>query len=320
VLAPQGAVVKPRWTSASFLLYAGGIVVLVAAAQSLQQLAEDYGDAAFVGWAALDLVLLTALALAFRAAGRWIAAGVFAVSAVVAWGVFIGALEAWFGWLPRVFHTFRGFHVALLLLVLLVLLGALVALRVFRFPLIVVLVAGAAWYFAADLVSSGGNWSAVVTLLVGLVFYAVALAVDGGPSRPYAFWLHVAAGITAGGALLFFWHESDANWALVAVASLVYVAVAAATRRTSYAVLGAYGLYLAAIHFGGEWSGESTELLPYLPFYLLFPLTGGIYNEGSSGGHEWALPLTFAFLGFLLVAIGLLLERRGEAAVAAPAV
>ena len=58
MLAPQGAVVQPRWTSASFLLYAGGIVVLVAAAQSLQQLAEDYGDAAFVGWAALDLVRL----------------------------------------------------------------------------------------------------------------------------------------------------------------------------------------------------------------------------------------------------------------------
>ena len=310
MLASQAAVDKPRWTSASFLLYAGGIVVLVAAGQSLQQLAEDYGDAAFVGWAALDLVLLTALALAFRAAGRWIAAGVFAVSAVVAWGVFVGALEAWFGWLPGVFRPFRGFHVPLLLLALLVLVAALVALRVFRFPLLVVLAVVAAWYFLADLVSSCGNWSAVVTLLVGLVFYAVALAVDGGPARPYGFWLHVAAGITVGGALIFFWHESDANWALVAVASLVYFGVAVATRRTSYAVLGAYGLYLAAIHFGGEWSGESTELLPFLPFYLLFPLTGGLYYEESSGSHEWALPLTFAFLGFLLVAVGLLLERR----------
>jgi hypothetical protein len=314
VLAAQGAVVRPRWTSASFLLYAGGIIVLVAAAQSLQQLAEDYGDAAFVGWAALDLVLLTALALAFHAAGRWIAGGVFVVSAVLAWGVFVGALEAWFGWFPELFRPFRGFHVALLLLVLLVLLAALVALRVFRFPLIVVLVAVAAWYFATDLVSSGGNWSAVVTLLVGLAFYAVALSVDGGPARPYGFWLHVAAGVTVGGALLFFWHKSDANWALVAVASLVYVAVAFATKRSSYAVLGAYGLYLGAVHFAGEWSGRSTELLPFLPFYLLFPLTGGLYYyDESSGGHEWALPLTFAFLGFLLVAIGLVLERREAA-------
>jgi hypothetical protein len=317
VLAAQGAVAQPRWTSASFLLYAGGIIVLVAGAQSLQQLAEDYGDAAFVGWTALDLVLLTALALAFRAAGRWIAAGVFAVSAVLAWGAFVGALEAWFGWLPEAFRPFRGFHLALLLLVLLVLLAALVALRVFRFPLILVLVVVAAWYFVSDLLSSGGNWSAVVTLLVGLAFYAAALSVDGGPARPYGFWLHVAAGLTVGGALLFFWHRSDANWALVAVASLVYVVVAVATSRSTYAVLGAYGLYLAAIHFAGEWSGRSVELLPYLPFYLLFPLTGGgffYYDEGSSGGSEWALPLTFAFLGFLLVALGLLLERRDAAA------
>jgi hypothetical protein len=309
VLAADGAVTQPRWASASFLLYAGGIIVLVAAAQSLQQLADDYGSGAFVGWAVLDLVLLSALALAFRAAGRWIAAGVFALSAVAVWGVFVGALEAWFGWLPKVLHPFRGFHVSLLLLALLVLLAALVALRVFRFPLIVVVVAAAGWYFATDLVSSGGNWSAVVTLLVGLAFYAAALSVDGGPARPYAFWLHVAAGLTVGGALLFFWHRSDTNWALVAVASLVYVALAVMTRRSSYAVLGAYGLYLAAIHFAGEWSGRSTELLPYLPFYLLFPLTGGLYYE-ESGGREWAFPLTFAFLGFLLVALGLLLERR----------
>ena len=72
------------------------------------------------------------------------------------------------------------------------------------------------------------------------------------------------------------------------------------------------GLYLAAIHFAGEWSGRSSELLPYLPFYIFFGLTGGgfFYYDDTSAGHEWAFPLVFAFLGFLLVALGLLLERR----------
>ena len=91
-------------------------------------------------------------------------------------------------------------------------------------------------------------------------------------------------------------------------------------RRTSYAVLGAYGLYLGAIHFASEWSGsgESSAFLPFLPFFLLYPVTGGLYY-GSSGRNEWAAPLTYAFLGFLLVGIGLVLERRQAVPLAAPA-
>jgi hypothetical protein len=319
VLASQAALVQPRWTSASFLLYAGGIVVLVAAAQALGVLAQDYGDAAFAGWAALIFVLLAAFAVAFHGSGRWIAAGVFAVSTVIAWGVFVGALEEWFGWFPHGTTPLHGFHVAVLLLALLVLLAALGALRVFRFPLLLVVVVATTWYFVTDFISNGGNWSAAVSLLVGLAYFFLAQSVDAGPARPYAFWLHVAAGVAVGGALLWFWHKSDANWALVAIAALAYVAVAAATRRTSYAVLGAYGLYLAAIHFASEWSGgsESSAFLPYLPFFLLYPVTQGFYY--GSTRNEWAAPLTYAFLGFLLVGLGLLLERRQAVPVARPA-
>jgi hypothetical protein len=320
VLAAQAAVVQPRWTSASFLLYVGGIVVLAAAAEALGMLAGDYSDVAFAGWAALIFVPLAAFAVAFHGAGRWIAAGVFAVSTVIAWGVFVGALEEWFGWFPHGSTPLHGFHVAVLVLALLVLLAALGALRVFRFPLLLVVVVAATWYFVVDFISNGGNWSAVVTLFVGVAYFVLALSVDAGPARPYAFWLHLAAGVAVGGALLWFWHKSDANWALVAVAALGYVAVAAALRRTSYAVLGAYGLYLAAIHFASEWSdsGESSAFLPYLPFFLLYPVTGG-FDYGSSGRNEWAAPLTYAFLGFLLVGLGLVLERRQAVAVATPA-
>src|SRR5207244_12990425 len=77
---------------------------------------------------------------------------------------------------------------------------------------------------------------------------------------PYGFWLHVAAGLTIGGSLLYFWHRSDANWALVAVAAIVYVAFAVGLGRSSWAVLGALGLFLAAGHFASEWSGGAFEL------------------------------------------------------------
>jgi hypothetical protein len=316
---PERAVAQPRWTSATFLLYTGGVIVLAAAVQSLGLLAQDYGNPAFAGWSALIFAGLAVLALAFRRIGSWIAAGVFAVSAVVAWGVLVAALETWFGWLPHDYVQFRGFHVGVLLLVLLVLLAALVALRALRFPLLVALVAVASWFFVTDLISGGGNWSAVVTLLLGGAFLAAALIVDGGPSRPYGFWLHAAAGVAVAGALLWFWHDGDADWALVAVAGLAYVAVAALTRRSSYAVLGAYGLYLAAVHFASEWSGQGIEAFGYLPFLLFFPFLEGAFYEAGKGGRGWAAPLTFAFLGFLLVVLGLLLERRRADAVPAVA-
>jgi hypothetical protein len=306
-------VAQPRWSNASFLLYAGGLIVLGAAVEALTQLGRDYSDVAFVGWAALVFGVFAAFALLFRRIGSWIAGGIFAFSAVAGWGVLVGALERWFGWLPHETPSFSGFHAGLLLLALFVLAGALVALRSFRFPLLVGPVVAACWYFATDLVSGGGNGSAVVALVVGLVLFRVARAVDAGAARPYGFWLHVAAGVAVAGALLWFWHSSDTDWALVAVAGILYIWVAEVVKRSSYAVLGAYGLYLVATHFADKWSRAATSLLDVLPYLFLTPFLGFGSDLGGvtpRGGRDWAAPLTFAFLGFVLVGIGLLLERR----------
>jgi len=262
-----------------------------------------------------------AIALAFRRRDEWIAGGVFAVSSVVAWTVLVGALESWFGWLPEDVSPFDGFHVSVLLIALLGLIAALIARQAFQFPLLMALVAVGSWFLVTDLVSNGGNWSAVVTLLIGLAFFARALRLEGGPSRPYAFWLHVAAGLTVGGALLWFWHEDAADWALVAVSGLVFVAVAVIARRSSYAVLGAYGLYLSAIYFADRWSGSENEGAFAAPvgiaYYFVAPLFGGFEEGYDEGGRDWAAPLTFAVLGFLLLALGVAFSQRGPTTAAA---
>src|SRR5206468_7390874 len=121
---------------------------------------------------------------------------------------------------------------------LLTLIAALMAIRIFRFPLIVFIAAGFSWLFVTDLVSSGGNWSATVTLLVGIALVFRGLALDGGDSRPYGFWVHVVAGLTIGGALIYFWHKSNFDWALIIITALVFMAVGGAIRRSSYGVLG----------------------------------------------------------------------------------
>ena len=149
-----------------------------------------------------------------------------------------------------------------------------------------------------DLLSNGGGWSAVVTLLVGLFYLLIALAVDAGPRRPYGFWLHLAAGLLIGGSLLWFWHGGNIEWALIAIAAVVYVFFAEATGRSSWAVLGAIGLLLASIHFALEWTHVRVVF----------------FSGGSAADRPWVSPLVFTCLGAVLVGLGLILARRSSAA------
>jgi hypothetical protein len=282
--------VRAPWTSASFLLYAGGITIVVATGGLLGILGGEYSNAAFVGWSALVLVTLAVLAFGARAAGRPRAAGLFAVSAVISFAVFVGALEEWFGWLAHTERPFSGFHVSHLLIELALLVAAAIARRTFRFPLLVLVSTGAGWFFVTDLVSNGGNWSTTVTLLFGLAAMLVGLSAD----RVYGFWVHVVAGVTAGGALVTFWHTSDTDWILIAIASFAYVLLGSGLGRSSYVVLAAVGLFLTTTHFVFKWFG---------PGRVRF------FSEGERG-HPWAAALSYVVYGLVLILLGLWLARR----------
>lgn len=264
-------------------------MILAAFSGLLTTLSGDYGDAAFVGWSALVLGVLAALAFAARARSEPVAAGLFALSVVIAFGALVGSIESWLGWFAFGAATdtpFSGFHPGNLLLWLVVVAAALVALRIFRFPLLALEAAVVAWIFLTDLLSNGGNWSATVTLLFGVMLMLVAPAVD----RVYGFWLHVVAGLTIGGALLVYWHSSDTDWVLVAIASLVYIVVLAAKLgRSSYAVLGAFGLFLAVSHFVTQWSGVPSPI-------------GVFFSDAQP--KPWAQALSYAVFGLGLMVLG----------------
>ena len=289
---------KPVWTPGSFLVYAGGLVGLASAIGALGYLAGRNGHGAFAAWSLLVLAVLYAIANVLRQRGRWLTAGIFAFASVVAWGIFVGALWVWFGWLTTsdVAHSpFHGFSVARLSLELLVLASVSADLRRFRFPFIAAIGVLVGWIFLTDLLSGGGSWSAVVTLLVGLAYLAVGSASD----RPTAFWFHFAAGGLVGGSLLYWWNSGDFEWALVAVASLVYISIARRTARSSWAVFGTIGLLLATTHYANEWSHSGGGV-------------GGVAGLAAFPAviRGWVPPLVFAFTGFLLVALGLA-RRRG---------
>ena len=288
-------VVVPRWSSWSFLLYAGGFVVLSSALGWLGYLSGRSGAAAFVFWALVVYALLEGAAHAFLQRGQRVAAGVFAFAGVVGFALFLGALFTWFGWLGQLgtSSSFRGFHAGRFALELLTLAAAARSLRAFRYPLLMLPVAVVSWLLVTDFLSNGGGWSAIVTLVAGLVFLAWGLSVDSGPRRPYGFWLHVAAGLAIGGSLLHFWSSGNFDWILIILASLAYVRLAGALGRSSWAVLGTFGLLLASVHFALEWTSVS---IPFL----------------GSAGHSsrgWVPPLVFSVTGGLLVALGLALGR-----------
>ena len=285
---------KPIWTSSSFLLYTGGFVVLFSAIGALFYLATQYGQGALVAWTLLPLGVLLAIALALQRRGWWIAAGVFAFAAVSMWGTLWGEMFKWWGWTPsNSSGPFDGFNWSIWLLALLVLVAALAGLRRFRFPLLVIFVIESIYYVVTDFVSNGGNWSVVVTLMFGFLFLSIGVTLDRGRRRPYGFWYHFAAAGSIGGALLYWWHSSEADWALLATAAVVYVGVAAMTRRSIWAVYGVAGIVAAATHWIIEWTATP-------------------YTSSGAPPRLWVPPLVFGIVGLFIVLLGLFAARGDE--------
>jgi MFS family permease len=286
-------IVRAGWTSASFLLYAGALVALFAAFAWQGVISGEHSQGAFAGWTVLFYAVAEAVALIMLARGRRLIAGLFAFVAVGLFGVMVSAFFNWFGWLSDD-DAFHGFHWGNLGVELLILVAAVIALRIFRFPLLVLLVAGVGWFFVTDLVSSGGNWSATVTLLFGIALFFRGLGLDGGDSRWYGFWVHVVAGLTIGGALLYWLHSSDGEWAGILIFGLLYILMGSALRRSSYAVLGVIGMVLATGHYS---------------FDATFSF-GNVFEPPTT----WAAPVAYLCLGLFLVLVGMVLHRRNATA------
>ena len=279
---------KPVWKTSSFLVYTGGLTVLGAAVAALSYLSGHYGSGALTGWAALVLVVLYGVAHRFKDQGRWVAAGIFAFASVIAWAAFLGIAWHWFGWLSSSGGSFKHFSFARLSLEFLILAAAHDDRERFSFPFITLITTLVGWFFVIDLVSSGGAWTKVVTLFVGLAYFFIGVVSD----KPSAFWFHLVGGALIGGVLLDWWHTTDTDWALISAASLVFVAIAYMTKRSSWAVFATVGFLGATIH------------------YLFGQASVSLLSPNSIAG--WSPSVAFACLGFWLVLLGVLGRRRTE--------
>jgi hypothetical protein len=312
----HGRELKPLWTSATFLVYAGGLTVLLGGLAALEYLSVANSSGATAGLALLILAILYAIAHALRVRARPIAAGIFAFASVIAWGAFLVFLFDWFGW-HGVHGSIQHFSLSRLVLWLLILAAAFDGRRRFGFPLIRVISLVVAWLFVIDLITPGGSFTAAVTLLVGLVYLGWGMT----QRSPSSFWLHVVGGLLIGGAILYWCHSSDFDFAVVSVVAFLFVGIAYATKRSSWAVLGTIGFFAATSHyvtgsplgfagafFGLSGGGEECTSTS----------AGGTVCRSLGPNAPWAPALGLGLLGFFLVALGLLGRRRMTATLAPP--
>jgi hypothetical protein len=311
---------KPVWKTSSFLVYTGGLTVLVALVLALTYLNGHFGKGALTGWALLMLVVLRFMAEVLRLRGRWVAGGIFSFASVIAWGAFLGLAWWWFGWLHNWSSAFGGWSLAHLSLEFLILVAAGAEMLRSGFPFIALISTVVGWFFVTDFISNGGTWTYIVSLAIGLL-YLLAGSVSRAPA---AFWLHLVGGLLIGLPLLHWWHTSTFDWALISAVAFVFVGIAYVTRRSSWAVLATIGFFAATIYFVG---GSPTQIAE------------GPVGLGSGGGQEcvssgsgpichslgstapsvasWSWALAFGLLGLWLVLLGLVGRRS---ATAAPAV
>ena len=122
--------------------------------------------------------------------------------------------------------------------------------------------------------------------------------------------------------ILHWFHTSDFDFAVVLVVAVVFVLIAYATRRSSWAVFGTIGFFAATIHYVGELAVGGRGMT------LRYQRRARVHEHGDRADLQVdraVLPCPgrrrsrFGLLGFWLVFLGLLGRRRRAAAAPPPA-
>ena len=296
----------PPWRGSAFLLYAGSFVALAAGLGLLAALGND-GAGELAGWSALVLALTLGAALGLERAERHVLAGLAAFLAVVFFAVLFGAVESWIGFFPdaEAGPDFQPeFEPSVILLGLATIAAGIAALRRFRFPLIGLLIAVTFAFLVVDqdtvfAGSDAGNGTrSVLAVIAGAVLVALGLALDRDGRPAYGFWFHAVGAAAIGSGILQLAEHGGWGWTVIGLASLGYVAVAVATGRSVWAVLGAIGVVATGTYAIADWLG----LVGFVPFF----------GELSDAAEPWQLALAYVVVGLILILLGLLVRSREE--------
>jgi hypothetical protein len=172
-------------------------------------------------------------------------------------------------------------------------LTALVALRFYRFPFILMIAAVALWFMSMDVadwlrgIEAYASFSLrqKVSMVFGLILIPIAWMIDlARKDKDYGFWLHLVGVVTFWGGLSMQSSDSELSKFIYCLINLALIGFAVFLSRRVYAVFGGIGLMMYLGHFAYKVFKDS----------LMFP---------------FALSL----LGLGVIALGLLYNRRSAA-------
>jgi hypothetical protein len=121
--------------------------------------------------------------------------------------------------------------------------------------------------------------------------------------------------LTIGGGLLWFFHDGDFDWIVIALVALGYIALGNRLARSSWVVLAAWGALQVTTHFAEKWA--DVQFLAFFPLGLFFFPFFGLSSTNETHQRPWLAPLAYAVLGLLLIAIAQVLARRRRDAIPA---
>lgn len=258
----RGPLDKPRFSMAHVLYYFGGLLAMGA-----MSLFMTWGWAAFGPWGSAvitALYLWAALRVATHLLRRElnIPAGVLATLAVTLVPLLVWSVQVGLGWWPDGgAQSFRSFHTQInwrwIMLELATLAAAVVMLRNYRLPFMVMPVAVVLWYASMDwahllMQNNGFDWKLVrdLSAVFGLGTLALAVWVDlrtrvaAHPvdRQDFAFWLYIFG-------TLMFWcglslRDSGSEWGKAGYAAINVVLVfwGVAINRRVFTVFGGLGV------------------------------------------------------------------------------
>ena len=295
----RGGVPIPKFDAAHLLWYAGALIVI--GAMGL------FSTLAFsqMGGRALTLTAIV-YAVAFTIAGHHLwyqknlptPGGLLITVAVSMAPLAVYGIQDELGWWGKFGNpgTVRDFYIWIkgswIFMEIAAIVAGIVALRFYRFPFIVSIIAFALWFMSMDLtpwIFGGSNfdWETrrKVSLWFGLGVIAVAWIVDyRGRGADFAFWLHLFGLMAFWGAISATQSSDELGKALYCLLNVGLLLLAVFLMRRAYAVFGALGICAYLEHLA----------------------------EVVFKNSLW-FPFALSLIGIAVIALGLLYHRKQEA-------
>jgi hypothetical protein len=277
---------RPRFDLTHLLWYAGALIVIAAMGLFSTEAWSRFG-----GWALTATAVGYALAFTIAGAYLWdrrglrIPGGLLIAVAVTMAPLAVYGMQDALGWwshgAPGPYRDFfRWIKGSWLIMDGAAVVAAVIALRFFRFPFIVMPLAIALWFASMDLAPwlFGEVWESFekrkfLSIAFGLCVLALAWLVDTRAKGDFAFWLHIFGMLTFWGGLTWTDSNSELSKALYCALNVVLLGFAIFMQRRVYAVFGTLGIASYLGHLSYEVFKNS----------LLFPFALSLIGIGIIG-------------------------------------